>query len=380
MPLETSSGDIFVPSSPMRTQYSVKTKLRLLNKLDASRESARSFARRKHIDHTLLLRWREDRQKLEKSNKDQLKIDSGRRPMCPEVEDELYGKVLDARADGLPIGYRWAAQTAKSLFLEINAEADPEPVPVFSNCWVRNFMQRYDLSVRRASSSRTQLNQDPAIMESFSEEIRELREAHGITDENIFNMDETAIFFDLSGSTTIDQLGARRVSIAKNYASKSRFTCVLTARANGTLAAPTIIFKGVNLPRNLQQIEGVQDIFMQKNAWMNSILMRQYVASPSLPGGDAMKILIIDKFTAHGDEKVLRILREKNYIVKFVPAGYTDLLQPLDVGVMKPFKVQMKRLFTDWLFERGIVDGKATCPSKELFCRWTANAVQIVPQ
>ena len=95
--------------------------------------------------------------------------------MCPEVEDELYGKVLDARADGLPIGYRWAAQTAKSLFLEINAEADPEPVPVFSNCWVRNFMQRYDLSVRRASSSRTQLNQDPAIMESFSEEIRELR-------------------------------------------------------------------------------------------------------------------------------------------------------------------------------------------------------------
>ena len=93
-----------------------------------------------------------------------------------------------------------------------------------------------------------------------------------------------------------------------------------------------------------------------------------------------MKILIMDKFTAHGDEKVLRILREKNYTMKFVPAGYTDLLQPLDVGVMKPFKVQMKRLFTDWLFERGIVDGKATCPSKELFCRWTANAVQIVPQ
>ena len=63
--------------------------------------------------------------------------------------------------------------------------------------------------------------------------------------ENIYNMEEKGINFDMSSDRTTDVIGKRKISISKNYASKSRFSCVLTIAADGKFLKPMVIFKGV---------------------------------------------------------------------------------------------------------------------------------------
>ncbi len=48
-------------------------------------------------------------------------------------------------------------------------------------------------------------------------------------------MGETGVWFNMTSDTTVDFKGAKKVSIIKNYASKSRFTAVLTISADGNI-------------------------------------------------------------------------------------------------------------------------------------------------
>lgn len=64
----------------------------------------------------------------------------------------------------------------------------------------------------------------------------------------IGNMDETPVSFDLPSNTTIDELGARSVSIRTTGHEKANFTLVLTCMADRTKLLPLIIFKLRNVP------------------------------------------------------------------------------------------------------------------------------------
>ena len=68
---------------------------------------------------------------------------------------------------------------------------------------------------------------------------------NNISRSNVYNMDETGVYFEMSRQTTIDKVGAKRVALAKSSASKSRFSVVLTCSAGGDKLNPTIIFKGI---------------------------------------------------------------------------------------------------------------------------------------
>jgi len=57
-------------------------------------------------------------------------------------------------------------------------------------------------------------------------------------------MDETPIYFDMVGSTTIETKGAKTVQIRTTGNEKNQFTCVLTVLANGSKLPPLVIFKG----------------------------------------------------------------------------------------------------------------------------------------
>ena len=35
--------------------------------------------------------------------------------------------------------------------------------------------------------------------------------------------------------------------------------------------------------------------------------------------------------------------------VEFIPGGCTGLVQPIDVGINKPYKANMTKVYTDWL-------------------------------
>lgn len=356
-----------VASSPMRMRYTNVTKLRFLDKLEKTTDSIREFAKRKNISISMLMKWRKNRNLIELSDPRGFKVETYYEAYYAKIEESIHAAILDARSEGRPINYKWIQRMAKMINTQL-PESDRHENAAFTNGWVKKFLVRYDLGVRRKSSCRNPSVAYGHVVEKFQRDILEIIHNYGIHKNNIFNMDETGCYFGMSPDYTIDKIGTKKISIVTNSASKKRFTCVFTIRADGTALKPLVIFKGKNRPKNLSIPEGIFSVEYQSNAWMTRDLMKKYIES--LPFSDEPKLIIMDAFIVHKNTEILKLLQEKNYHTIFVPSGFTDILQPLDVGVMHPFKSAIKDVFTNWSNEQEFVNDRLPIPKPNTVLSW----------
>jgi DDE superfamily endonuclease len=155
----------------------------------------------------------------------------------------------------------------------------------------------------------------------------------------IGNMDETPVSFDLPTNTTVDELGARSVSIRTTGHERTNFTVVLTCMADGTKLPPLIIFKLKNIPRG-NFPPGVI-IRTNQKGWMNENEMLFWIENVWVKRerlSNPQSLLVLDSFSAHIVDSVKRRFSEKKTDIAVIPGGLTSRLQPLDVSVNKSFK------------------------------------------
>ena len=93
--------------------------------------------------------------------------------------------------------------------------------------------------------------------------------------------------------------------------------------------------------------------------WVEEILA-PYVATA--PAG-IVPLLGLDSYRVHMMASVVHLIQELGVEVEYIPGGCTSICQPLDVGVNKPLKVQIRRKWNDWMVEKGVEDGKAVPPT-----------------
>ena len=60
-------------------------------------------------------------------------------------------------------------------------------------------------------------------------------------------------------------------------------------------------------------------------------------------------ILVMDAFRGHLHESVRKQLEIVNTDIAVIPGGLTGILQPLDVGINKPFKDRVRQKWVNWL-------------------------------
>ena len=358
-------------SSPIRKRYDNHFKMRIVDKFAKTNKSVEKFSEKYGISPSMIYDWKSKAEVISTSTPYGEKIDMIHKSYYSNIEDDLYGAILDERSEGRAVNYMWIQDKAHEIN---NGKDESEKVTdaKFVKSWVNKFLKRFDLTVRKKSSSRNPSIPYGSVIEAFQNEIKQIVLNYQIKKCNIFNMDETGIFLDMSPDYTIEKLGTKSVSIVSNSAAKQRFTCVLTIRADGTRLNPLIIFKGVNRPRNLPVSDDICSVEVQKNAWMNVELMHKYVEN--LPTDDEDKLLIMDAFTVHKNQEILRQLESKKYHVVFVPPGYTDVMQPLDVSIMHSFKSAMRIEFRNWLPTVPKVNGRQPIPSKSILIQWVSRS------
>jgi hypothetical protein len=84
-------------------------------------------------------------------------------------------------------------------------------------------------------------------LESFGAFLRQIViENPEVPEGLIINMDETPVFLDMVGNTTMDFRGAREVLMQTTGSEKQRITVALTITSSGEKLPPLIIFKGVD--------------------------------------------------------------------------------------------------------------------------------------
>jgi hypothetical protein len=112
-----------------------------------------------------------------------------------------------------------------------------------SRGWLDKFMKRNDLAVRRRTTI-AQKDPDKLIekMVSFILFMERHRKKINASPADIFAMDETAVWFDMVGESTVNTKGAKSIPLKGTGHEKLRFTVVLTANGAGAKLKPYVVF------------------------------------------------------------------------------------------------------------------------------------------
>jgi hypothetical protein len=93
-------------------------------------------------------------------------------------------------------------------------------------------MKRFNLALRRRTRISQKLpDKSQEKLENFHQFVKNLRIEKSFGLENILNMDETPVWFDIAGVYTINPKGEKTVHIRATENEKNRFTVVLTCAA-----------------------------------------------------------------------------------------------------------------------------------------------------
>jgi hypothetical protein len=198
---------------------------------------------------------------------------------------------------------------------------------------------------------------------------------------SIGNMDETPLWLDMPGDTTVAEVGQRSIPIRTTGHDKGRFTVILTALADGKKLKPFIVFKGVRIVQELSRFPGAV-VMMSRNGWMNEELTIQYLDKVWGHLSFVRRLLIWDAYRCHMTEKVRKhVDKQTKTDMCILPGGTTSLLQPADVSWNKPFKSAYRELYNQWMVsgEHSFTSaGNMRAPTKMTCLEWVVKAWEAV--
>jgi transposase-like protein len=331
-----------------RRQWNAREKIAIIM-YHENGHSKNKTALKYNIQTKQLRDWISKKPKLLKAQPGVKRLNRGASPKFPALETALVNWVKETRKNQNAVSRTMIQMKAKALAQQRQWQLTCPGIGSFSfsNKWLDGFMNRNNFSNRRRTTIAQRLPDDLVeTQQAFLSYIMYLRIDYNYPLALIANMDETPVTFDLPSNTTIDETGARSVSIRTTGHEKTNFTVVLTCMADGTKLPPLIIFKLKNIPRGNFPPEVI--IRANQTGWMNEQEMTYWIekiwTKRAARLSNPRSLLVLDSFSAHIVDSVKNRFMEKNTNIAIIPGGLTSRLQPLDVSVNKSFKTKVINL------------------------------------
>ena len=256
----------------------------------------------------------------------------------------------------------------------------------------------------RARGDELNVEGEPMVGD-FRRHVAERAVAEGITADRIWNMDEVPMRYDMLKKKPLERKDKKRVVIQTSGGETESFTVMLRAGMSGRKGKPILIFRDSckdpdgtgsrharllknNLERQLRERDIQVQVAFQKKAWVNEkVMLDDFLADPNGfraegEGPGVKHMLIMDSHRAHLTAKVKGKVHERGLDLSVIPAGKTWKVQPLDVGINKPFKDRMRVEWRKW-FESGAhtftAGGKMRCPTHLEVCEMVARSWGSLP-
>jgi len=213
---------------------------------------------------------------------------------------------------------------------------------------------------------------------------------HGYPNHRIMNMDETAVEFDMMCRRTIAPRGAKKVVVRDNGGTRKRMTFALSASADGSRSDILAILrqesdhKTAEITRDMQRENVNVPFCFQKRGYMDEHVMLEHYMNRIFSDTTVVRtMLVVDSHCAHKAESVKRLALERGVDLVMIPGGYTPFLQPLDVGIIAPFKHRMRALWAEWILDpdqHSFIpkSGNRRCPEVWRICKWAKQAWESV--
>lgn len=272
------------------------------------------------------------------------------------MESALILWITDCRKKNVPLDSNVIRQKAKKLYSnfkrvheeelqsETSTSMEAEEFQA-SKGWFDRFQKRFKL--KSVSLHGESASADHASAAAYPEQLRQLMEAKGYRPEQVFNMDETGLYWKkLPQRTYIMKEEARAPGFK---AQKDRVTLLMCGNAAGFMIKPGLIYRSAN-PRALKKKrkESLPVFWMHnQKAWITKSLTEKWFHECFVPGakdyleskGIPFKVLLImDNASGHHVD-----LSCEGVEIEFLPPNTTALIQPMDQGVIRAFKALYTR-------------------------------------
>ena len=156
----------------------------------------------------------------------------------------------------------------------------------------------------------------------------------------IWNMDETGVTVVHKPGKVVTEVGRRNVWAVTSGEKGKTHTILSCVSASGSTLPPFMIYPRKRVTDNLKAgaVPGTT-FHCSDTGWVNSELFLEWLRFfvQSIPPARPV-LLILDGHASHVSIEAVEFARSNEVHMLCIPAHTTHILQPLDVGVFKPFK------------------------------------------
>ena len=256
-----------------------------------------------------------------------------------ELDRALYIWFSARRAENKPVSGPIIIEKAQKLYEDLGIEEECS----FSTGWLRNFKCRHGIREIHQHGEKNSADHEAAA--AYTEEFMRLIREHDVSCEQVYNADETALFWRCVPTSTLSTHDEARASGFK--VNKDRITVLPCANVAGTHKLKLFVLGKFKKPRAFKDVVHFPVHYdANANAWMTAVLfkwwffhcfvpeVKEHLRQQDLPE-DSKVILLLDNCRAHPPAQELV---SGNIFVVYLPPNVTSLIQPMDQGVIQNFK------------------------------------------
>ncbi|XP_045117649.1 tigger transposable element-derived protein 1-like [Portunus trituberculatus] len=276
-------------------------------------------------------------------------------PMQSTIISKKRGKVIEEMEKHLGVWFEDCIQKRKrlclmmiqekalSLFNELKAEYGEDVSFTASHGWFNRFKARNNLHNVKVSGEAT--SADVKAAEEFPGKLAEIICQGGYTPQQIFNVDETGLYWKKMPDQTY--ISKEEKTMPGFKAAKDRLTLLLGGNASGDLKLkPLLVYTSEN-PRALKNIAKASLPVVWKSnskAWITQAIFQEWFYNQFIPEVEKYcrsnsipfnVLLVLDN--APGHPPYLDDFHP-NVKVVYLPPNTTSIIQPMDQGVIATLK------------------------------------------
>ncbi|KAF0746713.1 tigger transposable element-derived protein 1-like [Aphis craccivora] len=329
-------------------------KIEILDKIKSG-DTVASLARKYEMNESSVREIRKNEVAIRRSVMESAPISSKtcfitRDVMVEKTEKALNIWIEDQTQKKVPLSSIIIREKAKQLHQHFtsSSKGDSENSSFLaSKGWFEKFKNRCNLhNVKLVGES---ASADHLAAKNFPIELKNVIEQGGYTPEQVFNADETGLFWKRMPSRTF--LSKNEKTAPGFKAAKDRLTLLLCANACGFMIKSMVVYKSLK-PRAFKSKDmNHLPVFWRANnkAWVTAQIFSDWFTNCFIPQVEMYlklknlpfkALLLIDNAPGHPPSLKFQ---HSNIEVMFMPPNTTSLLQPLDQGVIAAFKAYYVR-------------------------------------
>ena len=337
----------------------LKQKLEILEKLDKG-QSATSLALEYGCGRQTISDFKNKKEKLRDFAKKHLPVDVKNAKLAVSkvmklgkhnaLDEATYKWYNQTKSTGLPVRGVDIQDAATKLAREMGIQDFTA-----SGGWLWRFRRRHAMGNRKSCGETA--SADHESVGQFQEMVKKLINDEGLLLSQIYNFDETGLFWRALPTNTQAHIHCK--SQGGRKLDKSRVSILLGANADGSHKVKPVIVGKSARPRVLKDCINQLPChyYAAPNAWFNAqtfvnvfrkiivpAIERFQVEELKLTHDRVRAVVLLDNAPAHphGDELVALGGRIRCI---FLPPNTTSLIQPMDQSVIQATKMRYKRIF-----------------------------------